>query len=57
LEPTPSEKRGMNVFSWFGVVNMLTVIALIILIVITWALWADKALTVGKVVGGVFSVA
>ena len=33
-----SEKRGMNVFSWFGIVNVLTVVALIILIVITWVL-------------------
>jgi len=40
------------VFSWFRVVNMVTVIALIILIVITWALWADKPLTVENVVGG-----
>jgi len=47
-----SEKRGMNVFSWFGIVNVLTVVALIILIVITWVLWADKPLTVGNVVGG-----
>jgi hypothetical protein len=43
----------MNVFSWFRVVNVLTVVALIILIVITWALWADKPLKAENVVGGV----
>jgi hypothetical protein len=42
----------MNVFSWFRVVNVLTAVALLILIAITWALWADKQLTVKNVVGG-----
>ena len=57
LEPTASEKRGMNVVLCFRVVIVLTVIALIILIVITWALWADKSLTVENVVGGIYSLA
>jgi hypothetical protein len=53
LDPTSSEKRGIDVFSWFTVENVLTVVALIILVVITWALWEDKPLTVENVVGGV----